>query len=133
MTELRLTTSATVSSSDGGPLVLSEVRLLAGDGGTARADLEDGHGMPILGLRAGPAEPSPATGTWRDKSGRTITGLGVHLSQGAVLIVEVEPAPDPARVRTPHLVQVDGPPRERTYRTPPELNDSSTATLRRPR
>jgi hypothetical protein len=72
MTELRLTSSATVSSSDGGPLVLHSVRLLAGDGGPASADIEDGYGMPLLGLRAGPAEPSPATATWRaGKSGRT--------------------------------------------------------------
>jgi hypothetical protein len=131
MTELRLTQSAVISASDGRPLILRSARLLAGDG-VARADCEDAHGQPVLGLRAGPAEPSAATGTWRNQAGRHITGFGVHLTgQGAVLLIDVEPAPDPARAR-PLLVIDDEPPKERTYRNAnPELNDTATATLRR--
>jgi hypothetical protein len=113
-------------------LILNSVQLLAGDP-PAHVNLEDGHGMPLLELRAGPDEPSPATGKWRsDHGGRQVSGVGVRLTgRGAVLFLEVEPAPDPARDRTPRLVVRGKPPPERTYRNPhPELNDTSTATMR---
>jgi hypothetical protein len=122
MTELRLTGPATVSSSPAGPLILQFVRLLAGD----TANLADGHGHPILELHAGPAP------WWRGE--KRLSGVEVRLSgRGAVLLVEVEPAPDPARARTPDLVIIDGEPKQRTYRAAPELNDDATATMRRPR
>jgi hypothetical protein len=133
MTELRLTQSTVISASDGRPLILHRVQLLA-EGGTARADIEDGHGMPLLGLRAGPAELSPVSGTWKadHPSGRQVSGVGVHLTgQGAVLLVNVEPQADPARDPA-HLVVNDIAPRQRTYRNPnPELNDDATRSLRR--
>jgi hypothetical protein len=131
MTDLRLTSSATIASSDGRPLTLHRVQLLAGDG-PARADCEDAHGQPILEVRAGPAEPSSATSRWRadHPSGRTISGFGVHLTTGAVLLIDAAPQADAARDPA-HLIIVDGPPKQRSYRTPSELNDSSTAAMRR--
>jgi hypothetical protein len=134
VTELRLVASGTVAASDDRPLVWRTAQLFAGNTGIAQAAIEDGHGMPILTLRAGPDEPSSATARWRadDRSGRRITGFGVHLSgQGAVLLVDLEPSPDPARDPAVLVIDETRPPPERDYRSSHELTD--IAALRRPR
>jgi hypothetical protein len=131
MSELRLTTSSTIAASDGRPLTLRSLRLIAGDDGTAYADIEDGHGQPLGQLRCGPEELTSARWWRSDSGGRTISGFGVHLTgEGAVLLVDVAAVPDPARGQA-GLVIDDTPPRERSYRASHELTD--TPGLRRPK